>query len=377
MSSAEILDKSASEVAAAPLRSPAAVKLTTLATHAGDAIVRLECISRAFGSVVALNEVSLEVQRGEIFGIIGRSGAGKSTLIRAINGLERIDAGRIIVDGNDLSTVDESGLNRIRHKVGMIFQHFNLLSMKTVFENVELPLKLAGLARDQRSDAVWELLDLVGLRDKADVYPAKLSGGQKQRVGIARALAGKPALLLSDEATSALDPETTLSILRLLKDLQGKLGVTIVLITHEMSVIREICDRVAVLEQGQIAELGPVWEIFGHPRADVTRRLLRTVRPPLPESLERSMRQDPVVGGRTLLRVGGSESDHYAAVLAMLAADSSWHPQIVHAEVDRVGGHPVGSVTFSVRYHETALRDLLAAAERKSIEIKVLGHVGG
>jgi D-methionine transport system ATP-binding protein len=205
MSSAEILDKSASEVAAPRLRSPAAAKLTTLATHAGDAIVRLECISRAFGPVVALNEVSLEVQRGEIFGIIGRSGAGKSTLIRAINGLERIDAGRIIVDGNDLSTLDESGLNRIRHKVGMIFQHFNLLSMKTVFENVELPLKLAGLARDQRSDAVWELLDLVGLRDKADVYPAKLSGGQKQRVGIARALAGKPALLLSDEATSALD----------------------------------------------------------------------------------------------------------------------------------------------------------------------------
>jgi D-methionine transport system ATP-binding protein len=377
MSSAEILDKSAAEVAAPRLSSTAGLECKTPSTGAGDAIVRLERISRAFGSVVALNEVSLEVQRGEIFGIIGRSGAGKSTLIRTINGLERIDAGRIIVDGHDLCALDESGLNRIRHKVGMIFQHFNLLSMKTVFENVELPLKLAGLPRDQRSDAVWGLLDMVGLRDKADAYPAKLSGGQKQRVGIARALAGSPALLLSDEATSALDPETTLSILRLLKDLQAKLGVTIVLITHEMSVIREICDRVAVLEQGRIAEQGTVWEVFGHPRAEVTRRLLRTVRPPLPGSLVRSMRPDPVVGGRALLRVGGSESDHYAAVLAMLAAESRWQPQIVHAEVDRVAGHLVGSVTFSVRYHETALRELLALAERKSIEIKVLGYVGG
>jgi D-methionine transport system ATP-binding protein len=374
MPSAELLDKPASKAAA---RAPVPVRFTALSTRAGEAIVRLESVSRAFGSVVALNDVSLEVQRGEIFGIIGRSGAGKSTLIRTINGLERIDAGRIIVDGNDLSTLDELGLNRVRHEVGMIFQHFNLLSMKTVFENVELPLKLAGVSRDQRSNAVWELLDMVGLRDKAGVHPAKLSGGQKQRVGIARALAGRPALLLSDEATSALDPETTLSILRLLKDLQGKLGVTIVLITHEMSVIREVCDRVAVLDHGRIAEQGPVWDVFGHPRAEVTQRLLRTVRPPLPESLQRSMHQHPIIGGRTLLRVGGSESDQYAAVLAMLTADSRWQPEIVHAEVDRVAGHPVGSVTFSVRYYETALRELLATAKRRSVQIEVLGYVGG
>jgi len=218
---------------------------------------------------------------------------------------------------------------------------------------------------------------MVGLRDKAGVYPSKLSGGQKQRVGIARALAANPALLLSDEATSALDPETTLSILHLLKDLRGKLGVTIVLITHEMSVIREICDRVAVLDHGKIAEQGPVWEVFGRPRAEVTRRLLRTVRPPLPEVLEQSLRPDPLVGGRSLLRVNASESDNFAAVLAMLAGDSRWQPQIVHAEVDRVGGHPVGSVTFSLRYHAAALRELLATAERNSIEIKVLGHVDG
>ncbi len=342
---------------------------------AGEAIVRLESIGRAFGSVVALNDVSLEVQRGEIFGIIGRSGAGKSTLIRTINGLERIDTGRVIVDGSDLSALDEAALNRVRRKIGMVFQHFNLLSMKTVFENVELPLKLAGQPRDARSTAVWQLLDMVGLRDKAGVYPAKLSGGQKQRVGIARALAGKPSLLLSDEATSALDPETTLSILQLLKELKGRLGVTIVLITHEMSVIREICDRVAVLDQGQILEQGTVWEVFGHPRTELTRRLLRGVRPPLPESLVKALHQQPVAGGRCLLRIDGSGAEHYAAALALLAADPGWQTDIVHAEVDRVGGHPVGTVTFSVRYSEDAIRNLLARAERQSIDFEVLGYV--
>jgi len=342
-----------------------------------DAIVRLESVSRAFGAVVALNDVSLEVRRGEIFGIIGRSGAGKSTLIRTINGLERIDAGRIVVDDSDLAALDEAGLNRVRRKVGMIFQHFNLLSMKTVFENVELPLKLAGQPRDERAQAVWQLLDLVGLRDKATVYPAKLSGGQKQRVGIARALAGKPALLLSDEATSALDPETTLSILRLLKELTGRLGVTIVLITHEMSVIRAICDRVAVLDHGQIVEQGPVWEVFGHPRTELTQRLLRTVRPPLPESLERDLRRQPVAGGRCLVRVDGSGAESYAAVLALLASEPGWQTDIVHAEVDRVGGHPLGTVTFSLRYRESPLRELLATAERQSIGLEVLGYVDG
>jgi D-methionine transport system ATP-binding protein len=345
--------------------------------NAGDAIVRLESISRAFGAVVALDQVSLEVERGEIFGIIGRSGAGKSTLIRTINGLERIDTGRIIVDGSDLSDLDDAGLNRVRRKVGMIFQHFNLLSMKTVFENVALPLKLAGQPREARASAVWELLDMVGLRDKADVYPAKLSGGQKQRVGIARALAGKPKLLLSDEATSALDPETTLSILQLLKELKARLGVTIVLITHEMSVIREICDRVAVLDEGHIIEQGAVWQVFGHPRTALTRRLLRAVRPPLPDSLLQSLHSQPVAGGRCLVRAEGTGREHYAAVLALLAADPGWQTDIIHAEVDRVGGHAVGTVTFSIRYREEPLRNLLATAAGQAIGLEVLGYVGG
>jgi len=340
-------------------------------------LVQLDALRRSFGSVAALDGVSLEIQRGEIFGIIGRSGAGKSTLIRTINGLERLDSGNVSVDGEELASLDVAGLNRVRRKIGMIFQHFNLLAMKTVFENIELPLKLAGQPRERRAQAVERLLDLVELRDKADSYPGRLSGGQKQRVGIARALASGPSLLLSDEATSALDPETTLSILRLLKDLKDSLGVTIILITHEMSVIREICDRVAVLDSGRIVEQGSVWEVLGHPRTDLTRRLLRTVRPPLPPSLQRQLIAKPVAGGRTLIRVGGMERDQYEGALVRLAADRLARARIVHAEVDQIAGHAVGTVTFSVAYRgDAALQTLIEEIRASSADVEVLGHVG-
>jgi D-methionine transport system ATP-binding protein len=347
------------------------------APQASGTIVCLESVRRAFGTTMALDGVTLEIERGEIFGIIGRSGAGKSTLIRTINALERIDAGRIVVDGRDLSVLDEAGLNGVRRNIGMIFQHFNLLSMKTVFDNVGLPLKLAGQARAAREQAVWRLLDLVGLRDKAAVYPTKLSGGQKQRVGIARALVSGPSLLLSDEATSALDPENTLSILRLLKHLNTTLGVTIVLITHEMSVIREICDRVAVLDHGRVVEQGPVWQVFAHPRTELTRRLLRSVRPPLPDELQGSLQDQPVPDGRTLLRIGSSESDQYRAALAVLA-DPRWQSQIVHAEVDRIQKRSVGTVTFSIRYRDgDTQRALRAALQQHDADVEVLGYVSG
>lgn len=367
--------KSAGLAASPLIHSECAINDSTL--QRVGAIVHLDSVSRSFGPVVALDRVSLTIERGEIFGIIGRSGAGKSTLIRTINALERIDAGRIVVDGRELSLLDEHELNGVRRNIGMIFQHFNLLSTKTVFGNVELPLKLAGRTHRDRKLAVYRLLDLVGLREKADVCPAKLSGGQKQRVGIARALVAGPALLLSDEATSALDPETTLSILRLLKELNRTLGVTIVLITHEMSVIREICDRVAVLDHGRIVEQGPVWQVFAHPHAELTRRLLRTVRPPLPEALQQSLENEPLPGGRALLRVGGSEFDQYSAVLTALA-EPRWQAQIVHAEVDRVQGRPVGTVTFSVRYRGgEPQRALCALLQRQSADVEVLGYVAG
>jgi D-methionine transport system ATP-binding protein len=218
----------------------------------------------------------------------------------------------------------------------------------------------------------------VGLADKAEAYPAKLSGGQKQRVGIARALITQPALLLSDEATSALDPETTLSILRLLKQLNGALGVTIVLITHEMSVIREICDRVAVLDQGRIVELGPVWQIFGHAQSEVSRALLGRLRHNLPDSLQEGLSDAAMTGGRTLLRADSTGADHYAAVLELLGTDPVWQAQIVHADVDRIAGHTVGSVMFSIRNRGTkALDALLCAAAQRRAHLEVIGHVAG
>jgi D-methionine transport system ATP-binding protein len=342
-----------------------------------DAIVRLDSVRRAFGPVTALDGVDLQVNRGETFGIIGRSGAGKSTLIRSINALEKVDSGRVIVNGEELGSLDEEGLNRVRRNIGMIFQHFNLLSMKTVFENVELPLKLAGQPPQVRAKAVWRMLDMVGLRDKAAVYPAKLSGGQKQRVGIARALVAGPSLLLSDEATSALDPETTLSILQLLKDLKASLGVTIILITHEMSVIREVCDHVAVLDDGRIIEQGPVWEVFGQPRTDLTRRLLRTVRPPLPETLQAQLHGEPIAAGRVLVRLSSADLQREPSVLALLSG-ADWDGTVVHAEVDSVQGHSFGTVTLSLRYRgveaQAALYDQL---KPRLAELEVLGYVGG
>lgn len=214
--------------------------------------------------VVALDGVSLEVKSGEIFGVLGQSGAGKSTLIRCVNLLERPTSGSVKVGGQELTTLPGPELRAVRQQIGMIFQHFNLLSSRTVAENVAFPLEVIGYDRAKRAAKVADLLALVGLEDRANAYPSQLSGGQKQRVGIARALAGDPKVLLSDEATSALDPQTTRSILQLLKDLNQRLGLTILLITHEMSVVKSICDSVAVMSNGRIVEQGPVVDVIAH-----------------------------------------------------------------------------------------------------------------
>ena len=236
--------------------------------------------------VHALQALSFEVARAEVFGIIGRSGAGKSTLLRTINALERPSSGRVLVDGTDVATLDEDALVALRRRIGMIFQHFNLLSSRTVYENVALPLQAAGWRPALVRARVDELLALVGLADKSGAYPAQLSGGQKQRVGIARALVHEPEILLCDEATSALDPETTQSILELLREINRKLRLTIVLITHDMAVIREVCDRVLVLDQGRLQEIGEVWKLFAAPRSEAARALLRPLRQALVADLE-------------------------------------------------------------------------------------------
>ena len=243
-------------------------------------MIELTHISKNFASggrtVHAVQDVSLSIGKGEIFGIIGFSGAGKSTLVRCINLLERPTSGSVTVDGKEMTALSARELRQARKKIGMIFQHFNLMPSRTVFGNVAYPLRGSGLSREQIADKVHRLLELVGIGDKAEAYPKQLSGGQKQRVAIARALANDPNVLLCDEATSALDPQTTKAILRLLKDLNEKLGITVVIITHEMAVVKEICDRVAVMEHGRVVEQGEVFNVFADPRQEITRSFIHT-----------------------------------------------------------------------------------------------------
>ncbi|HCF0145609.1 TPA: ATP-binding cassette domain-containing protein, partial [Pseudomonas aeruginosa] len=271
-------------------------------TRASTPHIRLHGLGKRYpGGVQALREIDLEIRRGEVFGIIGRSGAGKSSLIRTLNRLERPSEGQVLIDDEDIGGYDGQRLVALRRRIGMIFQHFNLMSAKTVRQNIALPLRVAGVPRARIEERVAGLLQLVGLEEKRDAYPAQLSGGQKQRVGIARALVHQPQILLCDEATSALDPESTQAILALLRDINRRLGLTIVLITHEMAVIREICDRVVVLECGRIVEQGEVWEVFGDPRHAVTRSLLGSLRAALPADLQARLRQAPGGGDPVLL----------------------------------------------------------------------------
>jgi D-methionine transport system ATP-binding protein len=299
------------------------------------------------GTVQALAAVDCEIRHGEVFGIIGRSGAGKSTLLRTINALELPTQGRVQVHGVDPAQLDEDALVALRRRIGMIFQHFNLLSAKTVRENVALPLRVAGERPAIIKARVDELLRLVGLADKGDVYPAQLSGGQKQRVGIARALVHGPEMLLCDEATSALDPETTQSILALLRDINRQLGLTVVLITHDMAVIRAICDRVLVLDQGQVQETGEVWRVFGAPQAAATRALLQPLQQGLPPDLLGQLRPaptDPADRAVFSLRFAGEQHPQGLPLQALAAIQA----RLLHGGLDRLRGHPLGQLLLSV-----------------------------
>ncbi|MFM0715181.1 ATP-binding cassette domain-containing protein [Paraburkholderia strydomiana] len=336
----------------------------------------------------ALANVSLQVTRGEVFGMIGRSGAGKSTLLRLVNGLEKPSSGAVRVNGVSVGELDERGLVTLRRRIGMVFQHFNLLSAKTVRENIALPLKIAGVPKAAIDKKVDALLELVGLSAKRDAYPASLSGGQKQRVGIARALVTDPDILLCDEATSALDPETTQAILALLRDINRRLNLTIVLITHEMEVIREVCDTVAVIERGEVVEHGPVWRVFGDPQHDATRALLRTLVHDLPADLAervkpvRDLAQDDA---RILLDVRFTGADAHEPDLGALAAALSFdggQVNFVHGGIDRIQGHAQGRLVVSAQVRADADRPaqiqvatLLERARRYANHVEVLGYV--
>jgi len=344
-----------------------------LARESGS-VVRLQGVSRRFGETQALRDISLTVQKGEILGLIGRSGAGKSTLIRCLNGLEQPDEGVIEIEGRKITGLSEKQLQSVRSRVGMVFQHFNLLSAKTVAQNVALPLKIAGLDKVQRAQRVAELLELVGLADKAHHYPAALSGGQKQRVGIARALAASPALLLCDEATSALDPETTRSILALLKSLNQKLGITILLITHEMEVIKSVAHRVAVIDAGEIIEQGPVWQVFAHPQSALTRTLLRGLLPQLPEALAARMTQQRQ--GEAIYSVHFAGEDVQGDLLTRFAAALPGKFRLLQGGVDHIQHYAV--VRFFIALPVANVADeqqILSWLRGQQAQVELVGYV--
>jgi D-methionine transport system ATP-binding protein len=338
-----------------------------------EEVVRLRDVKRKFGATAALDGVSLTVKKGEILGIIGRSGAGKSTLIRCLNGLERADSGEIVIEGRNIAGLAEQELQPLRRRIGMIFQHFNLLSAKTVEDNVALPLKIEGVGKAERLKRAQELLELVGLSDKATAYPSSLSGGQKQRVGIARALAARPALLLSDEATSALDPETTRSILALLKDINRKLGLTILLITHEMEVVRGIADRVAVIDAGRIVEEGQVWSIFGDPQAVITKSLLGGIRPQLPDHIAARLSQS--AGTEVILSVDLAGPEAQGALFADLSSALPHSFRLVHGGIDHIQNQPVARFFIAVPARDPALAEKVEQfLKARSARVEVLGY---
>lgn len=319
--------------------------------------------------VPAIRDVNLRIEQGEIFGIIGASGAGKSTLIRTLNLLERPDSGRILVDGQDITSFTKAELRDYRRKAGMVFQHFNLINAKTVADNIRFPLKLTGdYAEPEMDQRVTELLELVELSEHRDKYPAQLSGGQKQRVGIARALANHPKLLLCDEATSSLDPQTTQSILRLLRDINRRFGLTIVLITHEMDVIRAVCDRVAVLDQGVVVEQGAVAQVLLHPRHAVTRAMVR-------ESSHHEASAEPgggLVLPGPLLRLTFLGEVTYQPVLERIASALAVSFNILEGVIGRIKDTPYGQLTVQVIGSGDDLARVAEAFGQQAIDCEVL-----
>ena len=332
-----------------------------------EPMVTIDNVSKIFGKgkkeVAAVKNVSLTVKKGEIFAIIGYSGAGKSTLVRLINGLESTTSGTLTVDGFEISGKRDLELQKVRTNIGMIFQQFNLMNSRTVAQNVEFPLKVAGWSKGERTQRVQEMLEFVGLADRAKYYPSQLSGGQKQRVGIARALATKPSLLLADEATSALDPETTHEVLELLKEVNRELGITVIVITHEMDVVSSIADRVAVMEEGRVVETGSVYEVFSNPQTEVAQRFVAT-----------TVKQSPTGDAAAALRknhkgylvnveiVEGNQE--LGKILAYLGSRNVRF-NIVHGGIETLQGKAYGTLTLELLGDVTSID--AAVAELKTV----------
>lgn len=331
-------------------------------------MIILEHISKTYpspkGPVTALNDISLNIGAGEIFGVIGHSGAGKSTLIRCLNLLEKPTAGEVILDNINLTQLDKQSLMFERRKIGMIFQHFNLFASQTIFNNIAFPLRLAKMSKVDIKNRVTELLELVGLTEHANKYPAQLSGGQKQRVGIARALANRPKVLLCDEATSALDPQTTQSILELLRDINQKLGLTIVLITHEMEVIRRICHKVGVIHASKIVEQGPVEEVFLNPQHDVTKEFI--LDNSHYDELKNHLKNSPMKDAK-LYQITYSGEDSYNPHLSDIIKSTGVHFSILSGNISYIRDLPYGQLLVALSGSEEAQKQALVKFSEKNI----------
>lgn len=336
-------------------------------------MIKVENVSKIYGKLKAVDDVSLTINKGEVFGIIGYSGAGKSTLLRCLNLLEQPTKGNIFVDGKNLTSLNKQGVRNERQKIGMIFQHFHLISAKTVYDNVAFSLKAAGKKKHVIKEKVPKLLQMVGLENRADHYPAQLSGGQKQRVGIARALANDPNVLLCDEPTSALDPTTTESILDLLKEINESLGITIVLITHEMEVVQKICDRIAVMEDGKVVELGHVYDIFSNPQTSLTKQFVQTV-----HSLELPERLAQVVSDSTIKITFRGESAEEGIISETIRKFDNIGINILHGQITYINDRPLGTLIVEVNGpkedKQKAIDYIKARTERVEVLINGSGN---
>ncbi len=341
-------------------------------------MIELTHISKDFGTdqrkVHAVRDVSLSIEKGEIFGIIGFSGAGKSTLVRCINLLERPTAGTVTVDGREMTALSSKELRQARKKIGMIFQHFNLMPSRTVFSNVAYPLRGSGLSKQEIADKVHLLLELVGIGDKAEAYPSQLSGGQKQRVAIARALANDPNVLLCDEATSALDPQTTKSILQLLKHLNETLGITVVIITHEMAVVKEICNRVAVMEHGQVVEQGEVFNVFADPRQDITKSFIHTTSNL--QKIEELIAEDsPVVRlqpGELIIRLSYVQRNVSEPLISTVSQKFNILLNIIFADIAIVQDAPIGGTVAIISGERQQITKAMEYLIEKNVGVEVI-----
>ncbi len=340
-------------------------------------MIELKGLTKIFDTgkarLTAVDHIDLSIPSGEIFGIIGYSGAGKSTLIRLLNGLEKPTGGAVEINGQSITAISGGKLRAARQKVSMIFQHFNLLWSRTVQENIEFPLEIAGVPKEQRRKRASELIELVGLEGRETAYPSELSGGQKQRVGIARALANDPEVLLCDEATSALDPQTTDAILDLLVDINKRLGLTIVLITHEMHVIRKICHRVAVMESGRVVELGEVLSVFQHPKEDITKRFVAQVTE-TEDSAEtvRHLREQYPEGQLVKLAFIGEQAEQ--PILTRLIREHNIEVNIVHGNISHTQRGAYGTLILQLKGASAEVEKAIASLAAYEVQTEVMSH---